>query len=84
MVTNVLQHANALNCWVSLLVDKGLLKVQIQDDGDGIPQSSVHGVGMNSMRERTEELGGRFRLDSLTTGICILAEIPIPHSGGQA
>ncbi|HKH36781.1 MAG TPA: GAF domain-containing sensor histidine kinase [Rubrobacter sp.] len=59
-ITNVARHAYAKTCRVRLSVDReaGVLEVEITDDGAGMPEERVAGVGLSSMRERAEELGG--------------------------
>ena len=42
--------------------------VEVQDDGRGIRDDDRQGVGMSSMRERTEELGGRCTVKSMAGG----------------
>jgi signal transduction histidine kinase len=42
--------------------------VEIEDDGRGIRPDDRAGVGMFSMRERTEELGGRCTITPLPGG----------------
>ncbi len=55
-LSNVSRHAAAGNCRVLLHTD-GDLVVEVSDDGRGTrPQRA--GVGLDSMRERAEELGG--------------------------
>jgi signal transduction histidine kinase len=76
-VTNVIQHAQAEICQVSLVLDNDNLKMEIKDDGIGLPKARVHGIGLDSMRERAEELGGRFELSSSPRGTHVCAEIPI-------
>jgi signal transduction histidine kinase len=44
------------------------LVVEIEDDGRGIRDEDRAGVGMISMRERTEELGGRCTVSALPGG----------------
>jgi signal transduction histidine kinase len=75
-VTNVIQHAQAEKCEVSLALENGNLKMEIKDDGVGLPKARVHGIGLDSMRERAEELGGRFELSSSPQGTSVCAEIP--------
>ena len=60
-MTNVVRHAGARNCWVRIALDKeaDMLDLEIEDDGRGIRKDDRAGVGMSSMRERAEELGGR-------------------------
>jgi signal transduction histidine kinase len=76
-VTNVIQHAQAERCEVSLALDNDNLKMEIKDDGVGLPKARAHGIGLDSMRERAEELGGRFELSSSQRGTQVCAEIPI-------
>jgi signal transduction histidine kinase len=62
-INNVNRHAGARNCrvWLSLCDD---LCLEISDDGRGIPDHLHAGVGMASMRERAEELGGTCVIES--------------------
>lgn len=76
-VTNVIQHARAESCEVSLALENGNLKMEIKDDGVGLSKARTHGIGLDSMRERAEELGGRFELSSSPQGTHVCAEIPI-------
>jgi len=56
-LTNVLRHAAARACTVRLAVEPSELVVTVTDDGAGFAPGS-HGVGLASMRERAEEMGG--------------------------
>jgi signal transduction histidine kinase len=62
-VRNVHRHAGARRCHVLLAVD-GDLHVTVADDGSGLDADASAGVGVASMRERAEGLGGTFRLES--------------------
>ncbi|MDQ3547322.1 MAG: histidine kinase [Chloroflexota bacterium] len=62
-LTNVVRHAWASQCSLDLAVTDGIL-LTIEDDGAGIPADRQAGVGMLSMRERAEELGGTFEVAS--------------------
>lgn len=55
-LTNVLRHARARLCTVCLAINDGL-RLEIADDGQGL-NNGRPGVGLTSMRERAEELGG--------------------------
>jgi signal transduction histidine kinase len=56
-MTNVSRHAGAQHCWVRLSLPDDLY-LEVTDDGCGLPTTVRAGVGLNSMRERAEELGG--------------------------
>jgi signal transduction histidine kinase len=56
---NVSQHASARNCRVCLSLNgSGVLHLEIEDDGIGLPAERRAGVGLTAMRERAAELGG--------------------------
>ncbi len=84
-LTNVVRHAEASTCTVSLVIDEaGVLCVEVRDDGRGIPElqenSSVRaGVGLTSMRERASELGGGLLVEPLPEGgTRVRARLPLP------
>ena len=58
-LNNVHQHAHARQVWVSVQLSQ-MLELTIEDDGTGLLDAITPGVGLRSMRERSEELGGRF------------------------
>lgn len=60
-ITNTARHAGARRCRVHLFVNGGL-RIRIDDDGQGI--NAPPGIGLSSMRERAEELGGAFSIRS--------------------
>jgi signal transduction histidine kinase len=77
-VTNVIRHAQATICTVSITVDNDHLCLDIRDDGKGLTDSYKAGVGMLSMRERVEELGGEFQVKSIPeNGTFINARFPL-------
>ncbi|MEM8857858.1 MAG: sensor histidine kinase [Chloroflexota bacterium] len=78
-VTNVIKHAKASHCTVQLVVEEissgSNLFVTVKDDGVGLPQKRKVGVGLVSMRERAEELGGRFKIEPNRAGGTIVTTI---------
>lgn len=68
-VTNVLRHANATVCTVRLADDEGDgVSIEVADDGVGIHDAVVEGVGLRSMRERAAELGGTCHVQPTADG----------------
>lgn len=71
-ITNVSRHAKARNCQVLLTITGGKghkqLKIEVVDDGVGVPGDRLSGIGLFSMRERAEELGGSFGIEPGTSG----------------
>ena len=80
-LTNVARHARATTTRVHLAVEAGRLVVEVVDDGTGIPARTPAGVGLVSLRERAEELGGRCQVrDGASGGTVVRAELPLPAS----
>jgi nitrate/nitrite-specific signal transduction histidine kinase len=79
-LTNVVRHAQASGCAVSLAVRDGL-EVSIRDNGQGMPAQQPVGVGLLSMRERATELGGECAITSACgEGTMVRAWLPLTHT----
>ncbi|MBW4436337.1 MAG: GAF domain-containing sensor histidine kinase [Pleurocapsa minor GSE-CHR-MK-17-07R] len=79
-VTNVVKHAHAHHCTIALrlLETPPALEVTIEDDGVGLPEKVQANVGLRSMRERAEELGGTlFMTTTANGGTCITVSLPL-------
>jgi signal transduction histidine kinase len=63
-LTNVMRHAGATRCVARLALHPTTrsLLVEVDDDGRGVDADARLGVGLSSMRERAEELGGAFSI----------------------
>lgn len=76
-VTNVLRHAGARRCVVSLAVTDAL-ELRVEDDGRGLG-SPQPGFGLRSMHERADELGGSCRVEGLPgRGTTVRVSLPMP------
>ena len=76
-VTNVLRHARAHRCEISVRSGQEL-RLEICDDGVGMPEGWRSGVGITSMRERVTELGGELAVEpGRPRGTRITACLPI-------
>ncbi|WP_033441614.1 sensor histidine kinase [Saccharothrix sp. NRRL B-16314] len=76
-LTNVVRHAGARCCLVGLRFD-GCLRVEVVDDGVGAVPEQGDGVGLNSMRERANEVGGTWRMElSAEGGTVVVADLPV-------
>ena len=58
VITNAVRHANAANLWISLETGRDGVALRARDDGLGAIEL-MPGNGLNGMRERLRELGGR-------------------------
>jgi len=79
-LTNVVRHAQACSCRIRFsLPENGDLQVEITDDGVGLPAEPRAGVGLFSMRERAEEVGGSCVIEPAPgRGTRVLARLPVP------
>jgi signal transduction histidine kinase len=75
-ITNCLRHSRAYHCTVQLAVNDHLT-LHIRDDGVGLPPIYQSGVGLASMRERAEELGGSFTILSADGSTVVTAVLPL-------
>jgi signal transduction histidine kinase len=78
-VTNAVRHAHADRITVAIKVAPASVTVDVDDDGsgmDGAPAGS--GNGMETMRERAEELRGALHVESSPAGTKITTELPRP------
>jgi signal transduction histidine kinase len=76
-MTNVVRHADASRMQVDVRLN-GDLEVEVRDDGRGLPASIRRGVGLTSMRERAEELGGSCAVTAVAPhGTRVHASLPV-------
>ena len=84
-LNNVAKHSVAKTVLLSLRKTDQAIELVIQDNGQGFdlskaqaPDSTTHGLGLESMRERTELSGGSFQIESTVgKGAIIRARWPI-------
>ncbi len=81
-ITNAARHARARLCRVRLAFEgtseRPELRLDVTDDGAGLPEERTAGVGLSSMRERAEELGGTCTVESPPGGgTRVLARLPV-------
>jgi len=84
-LNNIQKHARAETIHVNLVERKGIILVSIEDNGDGFDLEKAMEVtkgkmplGLLIMRERAEQIGGEFSVDTkIGRGTIIMAEIPI-------
>jgi len=74
----VTRHAGARTATVTFTVTEGMLHVEVTDDGRGVSPADPVGVGLTSMRERAEELGGSCTLRPRPGGGSVVsAQLPL-------
>lgn len=74
-ITNTLRHARAESLRLRLAMEGENLVVEAEDDGRGLPSDIILGVGVTSMRERAESVGGHVELSTGQAGGTIVRAV---------
>lgn len=82
-LANVVRHAAATSCTVTVEVGAATVALTVDDDGRGVPVGARVGCGLVSMRERAEELGGSCSVEPRAGGGTRVRAI-VPWSTGNA
>jgi ligand-binding sensor domain-containing protein/signal transduction histidine kinase len=69
-LNNVVRHANASEVKLCAKVNNGTLKFTLEDNGHGLRPASGNSAadGLRNLRQRMEEIGGEFKLESQSAG----------------
>jgi two-component system, NarL family, sensor kinase len=77
-MNNVVRHAHARHVQVTVKGGPDHVALEVRDDGIGISEPYVSGLGITSMRSRVQALGGSFDLAAGPTGGTRLsARVPV-------
>lgn len=81
-ISNAVKHGRATRIDLRLWREKDTLRLRIVDNGSGFQRRERQsGLGTSVMRARIEEVGGRFSLESTTSGVTVYCQIPEPRPG---
>jgi PAS domain S-box-containing protein len=84
-LSNVQRHSGGTSVAVRLTEDAYSIRLEVTDDGKGIPEGildgaggtvAITGVGIRGMAERMRQLGGRLEIDSGDRGTTVRAILP--------
>jgi len=76
-VSNAIRHASPSRIRVSVSATPAELHLRVSDDGRGIGAGAPRGMGLDNMRQRLSELGGRLRIARRRPhGTLIVARVP--------
>ncbi len=75
-LTNVVKHSRAGTAKVVAVLDNGMLRLEVHDDGIGA--ANAEGPGLTGIGDRVAALGGSLRIDSPPgMGTVLIAEVPL-------
>lgn len=76
-LSNVHRHAQATMVAIRVHQRRSILHVTIADNGIGMPAKPRIGVGLSSLRQRIEEVGGRLTIKTGKPGTILIASLPV-------
>lgn len=77
-VTNAARHAQASTLLLGITTDGAVVAIEVTDDGRGLPVDLVAGVGLVSMRQRAESIGGQLKVcTGVRGGTSVQARLPL-------
>ena len=84
-LTNVHRHSGSTTARIRLEKVDSEVRLEVSDAGRGFSAGTVseregHGLGIQAMRERAQQLGGRLEIDSSPSGTRVLAVLPLSSS----
>jgi two-component system, NarL family, sensor histidine kinase UhpB len=79
---NIVRHSDSSKINIKLILENGLLLLQIQDDGKGFDATStLEGQGLRNMKKRARELNGNLEIATRAAeGSLIRLEAPLNQS----
>jgi glucose-6-phosphate-specific signal transduction histidine kinase len=79
-VTNVLRHAEAWTMSVAAAIEEAQIRIEISDDGVGLPRNLVFGRGLTGMQERVRALDGTLELVREQGLTIVRCRLPLDHA----
>ena len=80
-LTNVSKHAQATRVAIDLSLARGVLSVEVSDNGRGLAAedlSKARSFGLRGLRERADTVGGWVDVSSGATGTTVILSVPLP------
>lgn len=81
LITNAVKHSEASEVSVDITAGEKSITIIVEDDGIGLDTTKLEkqkGLGLNSIEKKTEELKGKFTIDSIANkGTTFIIEIPL-------
>ena len=77
-LSNAARHAKATAVEVHIAAGDEI-RLEVRDNGCGLPEELVHRGGLHNLRERAEQLGGTFTVSSSDEGTSVCWSVPLPR-----
>jgi signal transduction histidine kinase len=76
LITNIYKHSLASKAFIQLIYQERSLVVTVEDNGTGIKKTKSEGIGLRSIRLRSEYLHAQLKIESDDKGTLIILEVP--------
>jgi PAS domain S-box-containing protein len=76
-LTNIHRHSGSKTAKVQVLRLDDEVRVEVEDQGKGIPPAHPSGVGLSGMKERVGQFGGQLEILSSGSGTTVIARMPL-------
>jgi signal transduction histidine kinase len=85
-LTNISKHAHASRVEVDLTIARGVLSLEVSDNGRGLSQEDLgkaRSFGIRGLRERAAQVGGWVDLSSGPGGTTIILSVPLGRGANE-
>jgi signal transduction histidine kinase len=82
-LTNVSKHARARRVTIDLSLVRGVLSIEVSDDGRGLSPDALGktgSFGIRGLRERAETVGGWVDVSSTGSGTSVILSVPVSQA----
>jgi signal transduction histidine kinase len=82
-LTNISKHAQASRVSIDLSIARGVLSLEISDNGQGLSSADLakaQSFGIRGLRERALTVGGWIDLSSSGRGTTVILSVPLEHA----
>jgi signal transduction histidine kinase len=82
-LTNVSKHARARRVTIDLSLVRGVLSIEVSDDGRGLAPGALAktgSFGIRGLRERAETVGGWVDVSSTGSGTSVILSVPVSQA----
>lgn len=86
-LTNVSKHAQATRLMIDLSMSRGVLSLEVSDNGRGIGPGDLakaRSFGLRGLHERASTVGGWVDVSSSASGTVLMLSVPMRGAGGGA
>lgn len=76
LTNNIIKHSHATEATIQLVYHEKQMTLVVEDNGKGIIQETLSGIGLKNVVARVHFLNGTMNVDSVNKGTTIMIQIP--------